>query len=290
MRGLSALGLASLMLPWLATLAAWPAATAPRGTRPNLDVSLDSPQGGSQALAAPGKPIVLRVKSAETPWAEFAALTGARPEARLVRVMPAGCEPPEDGVQTLLASPAALEELLGPAPHTLPITVVFDVDGDPCRTFRREVPAADLVAFLELIAGEPAFRSLLVSSGRLALSQGLYRPAQQLFLRALEIDDSSTAACDGLAHSTIYLEQGAHAEEAYARSVRIDPDYALGHFNLGLTRVGLGRPEDAIARAARAEPSDAEALLKHGQLLGQLRRLEEARTSLRMVERLLQER
>ncbi|MCH8985761.1 MAG: ASPIC/UnbV domain-containing protein, partial [Acidobacteria bacterium] len=39
-----------------APLAAWPAPTAPRGTRPRLDVFLDTPQGGSQALAAPGKP------------------------------------------------------------------------------------------------------------------------------------------------------------------------------------------------------------------------------------------
>jgi len=64
---------------------------------------------------------------------------------------------------------------------------------------------------------------------------------------------------------------------------------------------------DAFARAARADPTDAEALLKHGQLLGQLRRLEEAQVSfraalaiepglqearraLRMVERLLKDR
>jgi len=307
-----------------APLAAWPADTAPRGTRPRLDVFLESPSGGSQALAATGKPTVLRVETEARAWPEFEALGAARPEARLVRVVPAGSDVasrpgvPDDAVPTFRASPTAMQELLGPGPHNLPVTVVFDGNGGPCRTFRREVSVSEVAAVLELIADEPPFPGLLINAGRQALGEGLYRPAQQLFLRALEIDDSLATACEGLARSYLYLDQGDRAEEAYARSVSIDPDYALGHFNLGLTRISLGRPHEAIdplrealritgdrartllalgeaavlarqpevaldafERAARADPTDAEGLLKHGQLLGQLRRLEEARVSFR---------
>lgn len=195
-----------------------------------------------------------------------------------------------------------------------PQVLLFDSEARLARWFRRPIEPGELEAFLERLTDEPGFPDLTVLTARRALDQGEVRRAEQLLLEALEAEPGNALAHEGLARVATARGRLDLAEKAYADAVTADPDYGLGYLNLGVTRTQLGRPVDAIPaltkaveilgdqsrallalaealllsrdlegslsafrRAAAARPDDPARALNVAKLLGQLRRLEEAR-------------
>jgi len=268
-----------------AQLPAWPESTRPRG-----------PRGLPASPVRPGDPGAVTVtrSAAEERWPARDALAAEHPG--VVWRQDASTSPSE------------------------PLTVVHDAAGTPRRVFRREVDATDLAAVLDTLADEPPFAELCVMSGRLALEEGRFRLAEEYFERALAADDRRADAHEGLGRIQMIQERPDLAEVAYARATEVDPDYAIGHFNLGVARIQLGRPADALtplreslrvtgdrkpalmalaeagllardsdvaldawARAAAVDPGDPEPLLNRAKLLGQLARYAEAKAAFEAV-------
>jgi ASPIC and UnbV/FG-GAP-like repeat/Tetratricopeptide repeat len=304
-------------VPEASPLPRWPETSAPRpAATPRLDLFLEGARGGSATLGGPGKVHVVRLQQNADPWPDLAALQARHPgvEWRVVQA-PGTPLPTEDqGVTVLRADPTLLRDVFAAQPPTWPTTIVFDAEGIPRRTYRRVVSAAELNPVLDLLAPEEPSPELLVMGGRQALDEGRLPLARQLFSRALDLDDRRADACSGLGRSYMLTERPDLAEPAYARAVAIDPDYALGHHNLGIARLGLGRPIEAMGsfeaslalsgdrrpaltgladaaylardmpraldawtRIRALDPTDPDALLNIAKLLGQLRRYPEAK-------------
>lgn len=204
------------------------------------------------------------------------------------------------------------ESAAGEAPDGA--TFVFDAEGALRRAFASPPSAEDLDGFLELLAEEPPFPELSMLAGRRRLLDGQLQKALAHFEAALAGDPSLPGAAEGLARTHRLLGNLAEAERYYLRSIEIDPDYAVGHFNLGVLWLRAGRGQDALAaygealrirgehaptlmamgeaalvaqdgelalelfrRAGEAEPRDPEPYVLRGKLFGQLRRLREAK-------------
>ena len=140
------------------------------------------------------------------------------------------------------------------------VTVVFDADGRLLRILRGVAEPVSIAAFCELARDERTFPHLLVESGRLALEEARYREALQIFQSAVagrtDLSVRDAAAFEGLGRAFVLLGRVDLAEAAYRRSVEVDPDYAIGHFNLGAALSQLGRfaeATDALVEARRIE-------------------------------------
>ena len=302
-----------------APLPHWPdeGGARPR-THPRLDLFVETAQGGSTTLEAPGKVVVVRVAEAAQPWAARDDLAERFPAVawRAVRTGETG----EARSDELRATPALLEAFFGDEPPDLPSTFIFDAQGSLRRALRRPTRPEEIAAWLTILEDEPPFAELLILEGRLALEDGRLRVAEAAFQRALESDPRRPDAFEGLGRIQMIRERPDLAAEAYARSVAIDPDYALGHYNLGVARVQLGQPAEALAsfeeslritgdrrpalmalaeaaylarrpeialdawtRAAALDPADVESRLDRGKLLAQMGRLGEARAAFEEV-------
>lgn len=191
--------------------------------------------------------------------------------------------------------------------------LVYELSGGLARAFFEEPTTADLSALLEELKEEPWFSGLALMAGRRMLSENKLANAIQLFESALIEDPRSPAAAEGLARAKRMLGDVEGAQAAYLRSIEIDPDYAIGHFNLAVLYLHSGRLDLAIAsyeqalrirgedrgtllamgeaalvgqdreqalgyfeRAILAAPQDAEAQVLRGKVLAQMERYEEA--------------
>ncbi|WP_419190221.1 FG-GAP-like repeat-containing protein [Saltatorellus ferox] len=129
-------------------------------------------------------------------------------------------------------------------------TAVIDSDGDVLRWFRGTGDEVAIAAFLELGTAERSAPSILIEHGRFALAESRYRDALAIFGRAVEgrgdLGVTDAPAFEGIARAHVYLGRMDLAETAYRRSVELDPDYALGHFNLAASHAAAGRFEEAI--------------------------------------------
>ncbi len=243
---------------------------------------------GAAPEVAPGAVTVTRLGDAEGPWPLRDALAASHAGVRFV---------------SRAGAPAGA-------------TFVHDAAGRLRRAFAGEPAAEDLEAFLELLADEPPFPELSMLRGRRLLAQGRADEAYAHFEQALAGDPELPGAAEGLARVERLRGNLAASEAACRRSVEIDPDYAVGHFNLGVLALGTGRPEEALGhfeevlrirgedaptllamgeaalvardperalaifgRASAADPMDPEPEVLRGKLLGQQRRLEEARAA-----------
>lgn len=195
-------------------------------------------------------------------------------------------------------------------------TFVYDRRGRLRRVFREPPVAADIVPLLEGLADEPPFPELSVLAGRRELDLGHPAEALEHFRAARAGDPGLASAAEGIARSQRTLGNIAAAEEAYELSIAIDPDYAIGHFNLGVIRMRTGRAQEALEafvealriqgekpetllalaeanilaglvpdalavleRAIHADPDRSAPHVLSGKLLGQLKRYEEARAA-----------
>ncbi|MEM1452649.1 MAG: FG-GAP-like repeat-containing protein [Planctomycetota bacterium] len=146
-------------------------------------------------------------------------------------------------------------------------TIVYDANGRPMRIFRGEADPEHVAAFCRLGLDERAFPHLLVEAGRLAIDEARYRDAVAIFESAVTDRDDlavrDAPAFEGLGRAHVLLGRVDLAEAAYRRSVELDPDYAIGHINLGAALSQLGRfgeATDALVEARRVE-GDTERVL-----------------------------
>ncbi|MEZ6013898.1 MAG: FG-GAP-like repeat-containing protein [Planctomycetota bacterium] len=283
----------------------WPEATRPQGGAPRPGTLLAGAIGGFDAPFAAGRPLVVRVGGpGHMAWpmlAELEADAGAEgapgaapaPEGRVrfARVLAGGAWRGEAAARRSEADLVATRPWLtegfgatfeprssaadaGDVAHAEARGVdvalaIFDARGELLRIFRGEPPLADVRRVLDLAVDEPAFPGLLVEHGRLALSEHRYREAAALFQESLAQLERDPPAWEGLGRAHVLLGRLDLAEQAYASAVRADPDYALGHYNLAVTRTQRGRPSEAIAPLQ-------EALRIEGKLMRNLLALGEA--------------
>ncbi len=253
-------------------------------------------------------------------WADDATeLAALAPEVseRFVTVARVGAEdeawPARDALK-----PAHRGVLFESVPSDAPqgTTFIFDADGALRRAFAAPPSAGDLERFLGLLEDEPPFPELSMLAGRRRLLDGELQTALEHFEAALAGDPSLPGAAEGLARTHRLLGSLDEAERYYLRSIEIDPDYAVGHFNLGVLWLRAGRGEDALGayrealrirgehaptlmamgeaalvaqdtelaldlfrRAGEADPRNPEPYVVRGKLFGQLRRLREAKAA-----------
>lgn len=179
-----------------------------------------------------------------------------------------------------LVEEAALVDLVirqsGAEPGVL---FVYDPHGRLRRVFREPPAAEDLAALIEGLADEQPFPELSVLTGRREIDHGNHERALAYFRAAQAVDPELASAAEGIARSQRMLGNLPAAEAAYEQSVRIDADYAIGHFNLGVIRSRTGRPEEGIEafqEALRIQGDRVETLLALAEAQILARRPEEA--------------
>lgn len=306
-------------------LPTWKASTRPRGHEPAMTKALLGMDGEAKDSLDPGRPTVVSILATDGTAPLLAdsgshdSLAGA---TAIHFALPGTAVDPDDpGIRTLDREVA---KWLGPPEEALPPQVlIFDPEARLTRWLRRPIEPGELEQFLDRLTDEPGFPDLTVLTARRALDQGEVRLAEQLLLEALKAEPGNALAYEGLARVASARGRLDLAEQAYAEAVAADPDYGLGYLNLGVTRTQLGRPAEAVPalsmavdilgdqsrallalaealllardiegalsvyrRASAARPDDPARALNVAKLLGQLRRLEEARDVYREVLKL----
>lgn len=106
------------------------------------------------------------------------------------------------------------------------------------------------MAVCELARIEPPFKHLRIEEGRLALQESRFRDAAAILLDATADEGALRAqdapAFEGLGRAYVRLGRLDLAEAAYRRAVELDPDYAIGHFNLAATFTQTRRFAEAL--------------------------------------------
>jgi predicted TPR repeat methyltransferase len=133
-------------------------------------------------------------------------------------------------------------------------------------------PSETIAALLQQAVG-------LHRQNRLDAAQGLYQ-------RVLALDPDHPDALHLLGTVARQLGDPARAVELIGRAIRLRPNLATPHCNLGAALSDLGHLDDALASYARAialKPDYALAICNRGNTLRRLGRLEEAARSYRAV-------
>jgi len=210
------------------------------------------------ALGLAPAPLVVRVRERRDVPVNPLDLAG--PEVRVVEALLRTGGPEDrdlDPTREVLLEFAEVAAALGEADQA---TLVYDADGRPLRVFRGPVDTAEVQAFCDLGTTEARFPHLLIEHGRLAIDESRFRDALALFQEAvrgradLAVEDA--AAFEGIGRSHVLLGRVDLAEKAYRAAVELDPDYAIGHLNLGAALAELGRFDeatDALLEARRVE-------------------------------------
>ena len=255
-------------------LPAWPEKSRPRGQAPSAETFAQRIGGGSEPLARLGAPTVIRLAGVEgAPWPDAERLRRGAPNLRMVLLLPG--EELDRGIDESSFTSFALDrelsrQLFGSEGPVRPTTLIFDSEGKLARSFLREVETIEVLSVLAELAEEAPFPDLLIQAGRRSLREGRFRNARELFQAAVLGESNRTAALDGLARSHRMLSRPDLAEETYRRAIQTDPDYALGHYNLGSTLIARGAIPEAIEayrEALRIWPHDAKANLSLGEAL-----------------------
>ncbi len=206
------------------------------------------------ALGLAPAPLVVRIREGRDVPVTPLVLTD--PEVRVVEALLRTGGPEDrdlDPTREVLLEFAEVAAALGEADQA---TLVYDADGRLLRVFRGPVGPADVEAFCDLGTTEARFPHLLIEHGRLALDESRFRDALNLFQEAvrgradLAVEDA--AAFEGIGRSHVLLGRVDLAEKAYRAAVDLDPDYAIGHLNLGAALAELGRFEEATGSLLEA--------------------------------------
>lgn len=210
------------------------------------------------ALGLAPAPLVVRVR--ESRDVPVTPLVLADPEVRVVEALLRTGGPEDrdlDPTREVLLEFAEVAAALREADQA---TLVYDADGRVLRVFRGPAAQAAVQAFCDLGANEARYPHLLIEHGRLALDESRFRDALALFQEAvrgrsdLAVEDA--AAFEGIGRSHVLLGRVDLAEKAYRAAVDLDPDYAIGHLNLGAALAELGRFDeatDSLLEARRIE-------------------------------------
>jgi serine/threonine-protein kinase len=124
--------------------------------------------------------------------------------------------------------------------------------------------------------------SLLLDYGGMAPAEGLGR-ARDAAERALRIDPGLAEAYTSLALVRQFEYRWSDAETAFMKSIELRPDYSIAHQRYSLLLAWLGRHDEAVAEAQRAESLDPLAVFvaaSAGWVLYYGRRFDQARSQL----------
>ena len=218
------------------------------------------------ALGSPRSPLVVRVHATPPPAEPLFARAdaGSWNDVRVVDAFLRGAPEAEaraDGRTAVFLSPEVFADAIGTAEAT---TVVYDGGGRLHRVFRGPASAQDIQACVELARAEPGHRHLLIQSGRLALEESRFRDAVSIFKKATA--DAATLraqdapAFEGLGRAYVLLGRVDLAEAAYRSAVDLDPDYAIGHFNLAAAYTQTGRFKKALGALGEARRIEGDTL------------------------------
>jgi Flp pilus assembly protein TadD len=108
---------------------------------------------------------------------------------------------------------------------------------------------------------------------------GRTEEAEKEYKEAIRINPNLAEVHNNLGNLLYKLKRFGEAEKEYKEAVRINPDHAKAHNNLGILLYNLKRFEEAeeeYKEAVRINPDYAEAHNNHGNLLSDLKRFEEA--------------
>ena len=119
--------------------------------------------------------------------------------------------------------------------------------------------------------------------------KGEYIEAIEYYREAIRIDPDLAAAHSNLGNLLHGLKRYDEAEREYRETIRIDPDHAAAHYNLGNLLKSLKRYDEAekeYKEAMRIDPNHPAAHAKFGNLLTDLKRYDEAEKEYREVIRI----
>ena len=153
--------------------------------------------------------------------------------------------------------------------------------------------AAAEAAYRKAIELDPnyhlAHRMLGIALGHM----GRHAEAQAAMRRAREIDPL-LAVHQALSAYLAFVAGDYEAAIQFARqAIVVDPDFWIGHFQLGQVHLQLGNTEmalDALSHAARLSGGNSKAFALRGYLLGRLGRVDEATEVLKTLEAVSRER
>lgn len=106
--------------------------------------------------------------------------------------------------------------------------------------------------FLRSVELQPVQTESYYELGDLALKQGDYAEASARFNKTLERDPNHGGALEGAGEVLFKQKKYDQAREILERAIVAAPDYAPGHYYLGLTLARLGRKEDSARELDRA--------------------------------------
>ncbi len=131
--------------------------------------------------------------------------------------------------------------------------------------------------------------SALIERGRQQYALGKLSEAQQLLVKALQIDKAAPDLHRLLGH--VYRDAGKldHAITSYRRAIRLDPDFAAAYDDLGIAYASKGWPEDAIQchwQALKIDPDNRTTHLNLASALRSIGQHSEARKHRHLAMRL----
>jgi len=108
---------------------------------------------------------------------------------------------------------------------------------------------------------------------------GYWKNSITIFSHATEVTQNNYFAYGNLGVAYVNLNRYTEAMEALSQAIRIQPDYAEGHYNLGLAYAALGRwseAVDAYKQAIKIKSHSVESYINLGIAYGYLGRFPEA--------------
>ena len=135
---------------------------------------------------------------------------------------------------------------------------------------RRKMAAEDAVGCETLIAREPDHVDLRNDAARLYMELGQPQRALSHFAVVRSLQPQSAVGRYNVAVALEVLGRTADAAREYEVALRFDPEYSVAHNNLGSLRVAEGRVDEARAhfeRAVASGPANAEARNNLGAVL-----------------------
>jgi tetratricopeptide (TPR) repeat protein len=148
---------------------------------------------------------------------------------------------------------------------------------------RRKSAADDLAAYSKILADDPTNPLRHDQVGTLNLQSGFPAEAAEHFHESLRLNPDSAPTHYNLGLALVMMRRLEEATAEFERAIQIDSAHAEAHNNLGVMRQRAGRWSEALAefrRAAALSPENTEALNNLGRLLVADRQYAEAAATL----------
>lgn len=121
------------------------------------------------------------------------------------------------------------------------------------RAERKSNPEEAINAYKNAEQLAPEDEAVHLELGQLLESQGSANEAQQEYLKVLSINPKSVAAMAGLVNTAVDLKQPAVAMERLQDYIKLDPNDAQAHVQLGRLLASSGQYEGALAEFSAAQ-------------------------------------